>query len=58
MLAEPQYMHWSEATITWEREYHPPLMSSPGEYALVMDPIMRSDMHTCRFSLCAYRRWQ
>jgi hypothetical protein len=50
MPAEPQYMHWSEAAITWGREDHPPLMPSPGEYALVLDPIVRSDTHTCRFS--------
>jgi hypothetical protein len=25
-------------------------MPSPGEYALVLDPIMRSDTHTCHFS--------
>jgi hypothetical protein len=43
-------MHWSEAAITWGREDHPPLMPSPGEYALVLDPIMRSDTHTCCFS--------
>jgi hypothetical protein len=52
MPAEPQYkyMHWSEAAITWGCEDHPPLMHSPGEYALVLDPIVRSDTHTCRFS--------
>jgi hypothetical protein len=27
---EPQYMHWSESSITWGREDHPPLMPSPG----------------------------
>jgi hypothetical protein len=43
-------MHWSEAAITWGREDHPPLMPSPGEYTLVMDPIVRSDMHTWCFS--------
>jgi hypothetical protein len=50
MPAEPQFMHWSEAAITWGREDHPRLMPSPGEYALVLDPIVRSDTHTCRFS--------
>jgi hypothetical protein len=50
MLAEPQFMHCCEAAITWGREDHPSLMPSPGEYALVLDPIMRSDTHTCRFS--------
>jgi hypothetical protein len=43
-------MHLSEAAITWGREDHPPLMPSHGEYAVVLVPIMRSDMHTCRFS--------
>jgi hypothetical protein len=50
MPAEPQYMHWSEAAITWGREDHPPLMPSPGEYTLVLDPIVRSDTHTSHFS--------
>jgi hypothetical protein len=50
MPAEPQFMHWSEAAITGGREDHPRLMPSPGEYALVLDPIIRSDTHTCRFS--------
>jgi hypothetical protein len=50
MPVEPQYMHLSEAAITWGSEDHPPLMPSPGEYALVLDPIMCSDTHTCRFS--------
>jgi hypothetical protein len=50
MPAEPQFMHWSEAAITWVREDHPQLMPSPGEYALVLDPIICSDTHTCRFS--------
>jgi hypothetical protein len=47
---EPQYMHWFEAAITWGREDHPPLMPSPGEYALVLDPNVHSDTHTCHFS--------
>jgi hypothetical protein len=50
MPAEPQFMHWSEAAITWGREDHPRLMPSPEEYALVLDPIMCFDTHTCRFS--------
>jgi hypothetical protein len=29
-LAEPQFMHWSKAAITWGREDHPRLMPSPG----------------------------
>jgi hypothetical protein len=50
MPAEPQFMHWSEAAITWGREDHPRLMPSPGEYALVLDPVVCSDTHMCRFS--------
>jgi hypothetical protein len=43
-------MHWSEASITWGREDHPPLMPRPGGYALVLDPIVFSDTRTCCFS--------
>jgi hypothetical protein len=43
-------MHWSEAAITWGREDHPRLMPSPGEYALVLDPVICSNTHTCHFS--------
>jgi hypothetical protein len=50
MPAEPQYMHWSEGSITWGREDHPPLMPRPGGYALVLNPIMFSETHTSRFS--------
>jgi hypothetical protein len=54
MPSEPQYMQWPKAAITWgcedHREDHSPLMPSPGEYTLVLDPIMHSDMHTCHFS--------
>jgi hypothetical protein len=50
MPAEPQFMHWSEAAITWGHEDHPRLMPSPGEYALVVDPVVCSDTRMCRFS--------
>jgi hypothetical protein len=50
MQVGPQYMHWSDASITWGREDHPPLMPRPGGYALVFDPIVFSETHTCRFS--------
>jgi hypothetical protein len=50
MPAEPQFMHWFEAAITWGYEDHPRLMPSPGEYALLLDPVIRSDTHTCWFS--------
>jgi hypothetical protein len=35
MPTEPQYMHWSEASITWGREDHPPLMLKLGGYTLI-----------------------
>jgi hypothetical protein len=50
VLAQPQFMHWSEAAITWGCKDHPPLMPNPGEYTLVLYPIVCSDTHTCRFS--------
>jgi hypothetical protein len=43
-------MHWSEASIMWGREDHLRLMPRPGGYALVLNPIMFSETHTCRFS--------
>jgi hypothetical protein len=46
----PQYMHWSEASITWGREDHLPLMPRPGGYALVLNPIVFSETRTYRFS--------
>jgi hypothetical protein len=48
-----QYMHWSDASITWGREDHPPLMPRPGGYALVLDSIVFSETHTCRFCACS-----
>jgi hypothetical protein len=50
MPVEPQYMHWYEASITWGCEDHPPLMPRSRGYALVLNPIMFSETHTCRFS--------
>jgi hypothetical protein len=50
MQVGSQYMHWSEASITWGREDHPPLMPRPGGYALVLNPIVFSETRTCRFS--------
>jgi hypothetical protein len=48
--SEPQYMHWSEESITWGREDHPSLIPRHGGYALVLNPIVFFDTHTCRFS--------
>jgi hypothetical protein len=50
MPTEPQFMHWSKASITWGREHNLPLIPRPGGYALVLNPIMFSKTHTCRFS--------
>ena len=36
----PQYLDWSEAPITWDREDHPDRVPHPGKYALVIDPIV------------------
>jgi hypothetical protein len=43
-------MHWFEASITWGREDHLPLMRRPKGYALVLNPIVFSDTPTCRCS--------
>ncbi|KAI4979696.1 hypothetical protein ZWY2020_016449 [Hordeum vulgare] len=36
--ALPRYLHWSEQTITWSREDHPPRVDNPGDLALVVAP--------------------
>ncbi|KAI5019223.1 hypothetical protein ZWY2020_044111 [Hordeum vulgare] len=36
--AVPRYLHWSEQTITWSREDHPPRIDNPGDLALVVAP--------------------
>ena len=36
----PQYLNWSEATITWDRSDHPDHVPHPGKYALVVDSIV------------------
>ncbi|KAI5012211.1 hypothetical protein ZWY2020_024345 [Hordeum vulgare] len=36
--AIPKYLHWSEQTITWSREDHPPRIDNPGNLALVVAP--------------------
>ena len=35
-----QYLDWSEAPITWDREDHPERVPHPIKYALVIDPIV------------------
>jgi hypothetical protein len=43
-------MNWSERAITWGREDHPPIMPTPGHYALVLDPTFIYNKFTCCFS--------
>lgn len=46
----PKYLNWSETPITWRREDQPELLPYPGGYAMVPDPLLISNEHTCRFS--------
>ena len=50
MRVIPQYMHWSNNTITWESEDHPGLMLNPGSYTLVVDSIMAAPRYSCKFT--------
>ena len=36
--AVPQWLRWSEQTITWSRADHPPRVDDPGQLALVVAP--------------------
>ncbi|KAI4994623.1 hypothetical protein ZWY2020_034264 [Hordeum vulgare] len=36
--ALPRYLHWSEQSITWSREDHPPRVDNPGDLTLVVAP--------------------
>lgn len=46
----PQYMHWSDKVITWDRKDHPSIMPNPGSYALVVDALVASPKFSCLFS--------
>ena len=50
MPAIPQYMHWSDSTITWGREDHPSLMQNLGSYTLLVDAIIAAPRYSCRFT--------
>jgi hypothetical protein len=50
MLPEPQYMHWVQGINHPRCKDHPIVMRRPGGYALVLNPIVFSDTHTCHFS--------
>src|SRR6266540_5804335 len=40
-LATPKYLKWSELSITFGRSDHPESVPHPGQYPLVLDPIVR-----------------
>jgi len=39
-VATPQYLDWSREAITFDREDHPNYVPNPGQYPLVVDPII------------------
>jgi hypothetical protein len=38
--ARPSFLDWSEDAITFSREDHPNLIPNPGQYPLVVDPVI------------------
>ena len=42
ILANPKYLKWSEAPITFDRSDHPDNIPHPYHYPLVLDPIIRT----------------
>src|SRR3954467_11666177 len=46
----PQYMQWSDCSISWGRENHPSVMPNPGTYPLVVDALFASPKFSCLFS--------
>jgi hypothetical protein len=40
--APPSFLDWSEDAITFSREDHPNRIPNPGQYPLVVDPIIES----------------
>ena len=47
--AVPRYLRWSEQSITWSREDHPPRVDNPSQLALVVAPQV-GDINSRRFS--------
>ena len=45
-------MDWADKPITWGKEDHPDIMPTPGGYALVLDPTIKSDKYSIRFTRC------
>ena len=39
-VATPQYLDWSQEAITFDREDHPNFVPNPGQYPLIVDPII------------------
>ena len=46
----PQYMHWSECPISWDRADHPTILPNPGNYPLVVDALFAGPRFSCKFS--------
>jgi hypothetical protein len=40
--APPSFLDWSEDAITFSREDHPNCIPNPGQYLLVVDPVIRN----------------
>jgi hypothetical protein len=38
--APPSFLHWSQDAITFSREDHPNRIPNPGQYPLVVDPVI------------------
>jgi hypothetical protein len=38
--APPSFLDWSEDVITFSREYHSNRIPNPGQYSLVVDPVI------------------
>src|SRR3954470_18724687 len=50
MPAIPQYMQWSDCSISWSRKDHPRIMPNPGTYPLVVDTLVAGPRFSCKFS--------
>src|SRR3954466_13202551 len=50
MPAIPQYMQWSDCSISWSRKDHPSIKPNPGTYPLVVDTLVAGPRFSCKFS--------
>ena len=39
-MATPRYLDWSREAITFDRDDHPDYVPNPGQYPLIVDPII------------------